>query len=358
MLHILFIILKIIGIILLAAIAFILLAVLVVLFVPIRYQVSIERTEEDGAPPISVQGSVFWLLHLINVRFHYPEKPMLRARIALRTIFVYPQESTDSATSKKRKKKKTKEAGKTERQDAAAPAETKEPSNAADNPTKNISTSDTGTEKTTVSETSRDKSPSIAADPGRLPAGQEQQNQAETDGEGQTGQKKSILQKLRSFVERIIEFWNRLKQILSNIQYTIRRLCDKIKDILHNIQYYKEVFESDVFQQSFALCRGELGYALRHLKPTKLKADWIIGTGDPVLNSDILAVYGVCYPLVGQNVRIVADYDAKHIEGTALIKGRIRLFALVRVAWRIYFNKNIRTLIRLLKKEAVTDGRK
>lgn len=317
MLHILFIILKIIGIILLAAIAFILLAVLVVLFVPIRYQVSIERTEEDGAPPISVQGSVFWLLHLINVRFHYPEKPMLRARIALRTIFVYPQESTDSATSKKRKKKKT-----------------------------------------TVSEASRDKSPAIAADPGRLPAGQEQQNQAETDGEEQTGQKKSILQKLRSFVERIIEFWNRLKQILSNIQYTIRRLCDKIKDILHNIQYYKEVFESDVFQQSFALCRGELGYALRHLKPTKLKADWIIGTGDPVLNSDILAVYGVCYPLVGQNVRIVADYDAKHIEGTALIKGRIRLFALVRVAWRIYFNKNIRTLIRLLKKEAVTDGRK
>ena len=317
MLHILFIILKIIGIILLAAIAFILLAVLVVLFVPVRYQVSIERTEEDGAPPISVQGSVFWLLHLINVRFHYPEKPMLRARIALRTIFVYPQESTDSATSKKRKKKKT-----------------------------------------TVSEASRDKSPSIAADPGRLPAGQEQQNQAETDGEEQTGQKKSILQKLRSFVERIIEFWNRLKQILSNIQYTIRRLCDKIKDILHNIQYYKEVFESDVFQQSFALCRGELGYALRHLKPTKLKADWIIGTGDPVLNSDILAVYGVCYPLVGQNVRIVADFDAKHIEGTALIKGRIRLFALVRVAWRIYFNKNIRTLIRLLKKEAVTDGRK
>lgn len=317
MLHILFIILKIIGIILLAAIAFILLAVLFVLFVPVRYQVSIERTEEDGAPPISVQGSVFWLLHLINVRFHYPEKPMLRARIALRTIFVYPQESTDSATSKKRKKKKT-----------------------------------------TVSEASRDKSPSIAADPGRLPAGQEQQNQAETDGEEQTGQKKSILQKLRSFVERIIEFWNRLKQILSNIQYTIRRLCDKIKDILHNIQYYKEVFESDVFQQSFALCRGELGYALRHLKPTKLKADWIIGTGDPVLNSDILAVYGVCYPLVGQNVRIVADYDAKHIEGTALIKGRIRLFALVRVAWRIYFNKNIRTLIRLLKKEAVTDGRK
>ena len=107
MLHILFIILKIIGIILLAAIAFILLAVLVVLFVPVRYQVSIERTEEDGAPPISVRGSVFWLLHLINVRFHYPEKPMLRARIALRTIFVYPQESTDSATSKKRKKKKT-----------------------------------------------------------------------------------------------------------------------------------------------------------------------------------------------------------------------------------------------------------
>lgn len=317
MLHILFIILKIIGIILLAAIAFILLAVLFVLFVPVRYQVSIERTEEDGAPPISVRGSVFWLLHLINVRFHYPEKPMLRARIALRTIFVYPQESTDSATSKKRKKKKT-----------------------------------------TVSEASRDKSPSIAADPGRLPAGQEQQNQAETDGEEQTGQKKSILQKLRSFVERIIEFWNRLKQILSNIQYTIRRLCDKIKDILYNIQYYKEVFESDVFQQSFALCRGELGYALRHLKPTKLKADWIIGTGNPVLNSDILAVYGVCYPLVGQNVRIVADYDAKHIEGTALIKGRIRLFALVRVAWRIYFNKNIRTLIRLLKKEAVTDGRK
>lgn len=352
MLHILLIILKIIGIILLAALALVLLAVLVVLFVPVRYQVSIERTEEDGAPPIGVRGSVFWLLHLVNVRFRYPEKPMLRARIALRTLFVYPQESTDSAKAKKRKKKKTKETAKPEREDEAASAETEKISDVTQ--TGNIDTRD----DKTVSEESGEKSPSLAEDTDTAPAGQEPQKDAETAGEEQADQRKSILQKLRSFVQRIIAFWNRLKQILSNIQYTIRRLCDKIKDILHNIQYYKEVFESDAFQQSFALGRGELGYALKHLKPTKLKADWIIGTGDPVLNSDILAVYGVCYPLVGQNVRIVADYDAKHIEGTALIKGRIRLYTLVRVAWRIYFNKNIRTLIRLLKKEAVTDGRK
>ena len=125
--------------------------------------------------------------------------------------------------------------------------------------------------------------------------------------------------------------------------------------MLDNIQYYREVFESDPFRQSAELCKKELGRAFKRLKPDRFEADIIVGTEDPASTGEILAVCGLLYPLIGPHVQVVGDFDCEkaHIEGQVYIRGKVRVITLIRTAVRIYFNKDIKKLIKLLKKEAV-----
>jgi hypothetical protein len=69
MLHVIGLILKLIGILLLAVLCLLLLLLLIVLLVPIRYRVEAEHGEEL----LAVEGRVNWLLHLINARVTYLE---------------------------------------------------------------------------------------------------------------------------------------------------------------------------------------------------------------------------------------------------------------------------------------------
>lgn len=72
MLHILFLILKIIGIILLIILGITLTLVGVVLFVPIRYRVKTETT--NGMKGLKTEGRATWLLHLISAQITYQDE--------------------------------------------------------------------------------------------------------------------------------------------------------------------------------------------------------------------------------------------------------------------------------------------
>ena len=110
---------------------------------------------------------------------------------------------------------------------------------------------------------------------------------------------------------------------------------------------------SDEFGRSFALCREQAGVVLKELKPDRVEVDLVFGTGDPASTGEVLAVCGMLYPVFGPKVRIAGDFERAHLEGYVFIKGKIRAFTFLRVAWKLYRNKDIRTLIKLFKKEAV-----
>ena len=79
----------------------------------------------------------------------------------------------------------------------------------------------------------------------------------------------------------------------------------------------------------------------------------MIGTGDPASTGQVIAIYGILYPLLGNHIDIIPDFEQQIVEGDLLIKGKITLFRLVKTAWIVYFNKDLRRLIKLLKREAV-----
>ena len=325
MLHIILLILKIIGIVLLSVMGLLILSIVCVLFVPVRYRIRVTREEGEGQTPVTAYVKVTWLLHIVNILVRYPAKVMVRVRVLIFTLFRIPEKEKKAKKQKKQKKAKKEynpDNMLLETQDVQVLPKEKEMPTA-----------------------------SAVTEPYVAFMGNEE---IEPDME-EPEEKKSPLAKIKIIIDKIKQIVEKIKTFFKNIQYTIRKICDKIKAVLDNIQYYREVLESDPFRQSLQTCKGELGWVLKRLKPDKFEADLIVGMEDPATTGEILAIFGMLYPLIGQHVRIVGDFECNktRVEGRLYIRGRIRMFTFLRTALRIYFSKDIKKLIKMLKKEAV-----
>lgn len=314
MISILLTVLKVLGILILLLLGIVVLAIFLVMFVPVRYQIYAERKLESGLP-FEVKLKLTWLLHLLNVRFLYPKEAYVRVRIGCFTVF-------RSDRTKEETKEKVKEKSKEKTGD-------EEPTSEKENfEMKTRAAKEAKQEHVTKEETGgcQDKTES-----GKKPEGESAEEE------------KTTWQK----------FFKKFLDLLKNLRYTIIQICDKIKKIVKNIKYYVEVINSVEFKKAFCLCRNQVGVLLRHICPKRIKGSLRIGTGEPSSTGQVLAVYGMLYPFLGNQIMVTPDFEQRIVEGELFIKGRITLFRLVKCAWIIYFNKDLRRIINMLKREAV-----
>ena len=359
MLHIVLLILKIIGIILGALLAVLLIGLCIALFVPVRYQIEAGRTEAEGAPPIEASVKITWLLHLINIRIRYPADVYLRVRIFLFTIFRLPQERKKERGRKvsgKKKNDKEEAAGKRNRNDAenkhGRSQEVESGRNAESSQSveggRNAESSQSveGGRNAESSQSLEDvgKAVSVRSEAQKSTAAESIQKLESVQEPGHEKQKIPFLKKLKKKLVQI-------RRIFQKIWYTLTGICDKIKTIWENIEYYTDILRSDTFKQAFSLCKDELFSIFFYIRPQKFQADLTVGMDDPAATGKILSYYGMLYPFIGSCVNVIPDFERKRMEGTVFIKGKIRLFNFIKAALRIYFNKDIRKLLKLFKKE-------
>lgn len=349
MLHILLLILKIIGIVLLCILGLLILGIACALFVPVRYRMEAVRKEGEGEPPVTVTVKITWLLHFVNVLVRFNGSLFVRARLTLFTLFRLPKKE-------KRGKAKTDSGKGRKKQEKVRQPEQERAVEKSGTP---VSESD-GTEKREAEKTTEKEqnqkyleTQEETAPPGAT------NNRVNEDGEPDAvpeeipDKKPGFVDKLRAIPKILRSIFEKIKSIFENIQYTIQNICDKIRSVSGTITYYKGVIEGEAFQHSFALCKKELLTIAKSLKPDKFEAALVVGTDDPAATGEILAVCGILYPILGPQVNVVGDFEKKRLEGRVFIKGKLRFFTFVRTAVRIYFNKDIRKLYGLLKKEAV-----
>ncbi|MCM1175642.1 MAG: DUF2953 domain-containing protein [Blautia sp.] len=338
MLHILLLILKITGIIVGTLLAVLLVCLLLVLFVPVRYRIEAGRTEEEGAPPVEASAKITWLLHLLDVRIQYPADVCVRARIFLFTVFRLPPKQKKKSGRKASGRKSAESAPEDKREEgpekapAAGSGERPERAPAAGNKEHIESAGTGGSMESAASEPGTDR---------RQESVQGPEPALEPESEKQ---KIPLKEKLNGKIKQI-------QRIFQKIWYTFTGICDKIKTIWENIEYYRGILQSDTFRQAFSLCKEELFSLFSYIRPRKFQADLTIGMDDPAATGKILSYYGMLYPFIGGNIAVNPDFERKRIEGTVYIKGKIRLFTFVKTAVRLYFNKNIRKLLRMFKKE-------
>lgn len=117
------------------------------------------------------------------------------------------------------------------------------------------------------------------------------------------------------------------------------------------------MLQSDSFKRAFDLCRNEVFSLISSILPRKLIGHVTVGTGDPASTAQILAVHGILYPLIGNHIFITPDFENSVLEGDFYMKGKITVFKILKTAGKVYFNKDLRRVIRLLKRRQY-NGRK
>ena len=300
MMAILLTILKVIGIGLLCILALLIVILALVLWVPLRYRLEVLKYDrKENAIEADIKLS--WLLHLIGVRFQYPEAAYVRVTLFGLTIF---------RSDKPRKSKKHK--------------------NTEQKKEETDKTEETAAEQKTAEH--------------KADAGKEEPPCSENIGNAGQDEAAMPQNKMQVFFQAVLR---RLK----NLKYTIRKIYDKIVDVIRNIRFYLEVLKSELFQNTWKRCSTEAIRLLKSIAPRKIKGRIRIGMEDPAATGQILAYYGMLYPFLEDKVDLIPEFERVVLEGNLLIKGKITAFRVLKTAFVIYFNQDLRKLLKLLKRE-------
>ena len=317
MLHVILQILSVIGIILLCILGLLLLLILLVLFVPIRYRIKGEKNAEVTR----AEAKATYLLHLVSVKFTYEKEMQLIARIFGIKVF-------DLA------KKKVAEA----EQDAKIVLEADARKESGGKQEETVQKSETVQENEPVQKTETVPETEPVQDTKII-----QEDEAASITEDDQKQKQNLFSKIKAKILAIIE----------KIKYTITSIYDKIKNIAETISYYKEILDKKENRAMYKRVWERVLKILKCIRPRKLKADLLVGTGSPDTTGYVCAVYGMLTPVLGEHVNFVADFEEKVFEGQVFAKGRITIFTLLVQGLKILFDKQIRIFINQLKREDI-----
>lgn len=318
MLHTVLLILKIFGIVLLCILGILVLLLLSVLFVPVRYRLLARKTETVWA-----KARVSWFFHILSAVFLYSGGGPANLVLRIFGIPVYDMRRREAREKARQEKAREKMSRKKKRPDKKK----QEPLSDADIPPQTDSAAQITHMDQTADGPERDKTGA------------------------KTREEEPVQEEKQSLAQRIREFFSKIFQALKNIEYTIRALCDRIKKAAGQASYYKEIWESEECVRAFSLCKGQLSRVIRNIKPSKFRLYVKVGSQDPEITGKLLSWYGMAYPFVYRNIRLQPYFDRDILEGELYCKGKVTFFVMLRAAWVIYFNKNIKKLLKLLKKE-------
>ena len=316
---IILLILKIIGITILCILAIVLCLLLLVLFVPIRYSVTASKYEDSD---FTAKVKITWLLHILNILAWYKDDLYYRVRITIFSI-------VKSDNLKKRKKnieKRQNEIEKSVQDREHKPNVTEIQENKSE--VKASNDIETANEEFSDSENIFDNN---------------YDNNSQEDLE-EEDEKKSLLKKICIIVEKILDF-------CVNIKDKIAAIYSKALDIIDDIDYYIDAVNDKRNQEIFSLCYNQLVKVLHNARPKIFKGKLQIGLDDPYSMGQMLSIYGILFPLIHDKIQLVPDYDREVMEGDLYIKGRVTLFVIIYAGVKIYFNRDFKRMMKILKKE-------
>lgn len=300
MLSIFLSVLKIIGFVLLGIIGFVLLILCLVLFVPIRYRLHIDKDKDEGFE-FRVFGVVSYLLHLLNVHIEYPSDRLFYVRISLFRIFP-------------RKEKKIK------------------------NNKNKISVSEDVEEKFDndffEEEISNDI---VTAYPIKEDTNEFCSEESDTE---ESANKESI----KDFLVHMVDFLRNFKEKISNI-------CKKICEIKDNADYYLGIINSNTFNHAFNKCKKEFIKLIKIILPASVKGYVEFGGKEPSLTAQVYGFYNVFKPRAFRRFKFIPFLEEERFNGHVDIKGHFCIISILVIAIKVYFNRDIKKTLKMFKKE-------
>ena len=308
MLHIILTILKILGCILLGVLALILALILIVLFVPFKYEMS---GKYYGSPEGTVKFT--WLFGALKVIGEFKDKN-IRARVSFftRSLLDIPkepevsQETPEDDFSELEELFEEMQSG----QETIVPDDQK--------PSEPVKTKD----KPVVS-----KEEPVRKEPDTL----------------KKEKIKTSREKIEEKPESSSETW------MDKIDHTLQKLKQKLESLSKNKEKISRFINAECTQNSIRFAKKALWSVFMYIRPKKISGYLHFGLGRPSDTGKVLGYASIFYALYGESVVLNPDFEQEIIEGDLYIKGSIPLYIFVYWGLRSLLNKDIRNLVKYIR---------
>lgn len=344
--HIILLLLKIIGWLLLIVLGLIVLTVCLVLFTPFRYQVQAKCDGDVSSLAAEANLSVFF--HLVRASVRYVDQKLSwQLRVAWKKFSSEPKgESVEEIKQEvghavKDVAEDVEQAGEEvwqgeSVQQAVETVEKEEPQTTS--PPKETASQ---TKETTLQEMvpQQKETPPKAASQTKeprqekvLPPPQEKSKKEkpkkEKDKKGEDKQKESNFSKIKGIIEKL--------------KCTLREICDKIETLKKKKDVLTDFITNETHVGALKKVLAELKRLLRRLLPKKFQADVHFGFEDPSITGRVLAGVSMVYPALCEHAQICPDFQQKVLEGNVFIKGHVRACIFASMGIRLLLNANVR----------------
>lgn len=319
MLHIVFLILKIIGII----VGLIVLLLLFLLFVPIRYKGSLDYFEKGNG-----WVKIYWLLHIVSAKLTIEQN---HPQLAIKILGI-------PLGSRKRKKEEDQfdfETGTEFSQSQAEPAKLPETVE------KEVEIQDIEKTEPKIEQTFEKKEEEINVE-------QEEANeQIEDTTESSSFWKKGI-QKVQIIWRRIISIPSKLKAVWENFKATVLAIGKKLTSSKQKLTEIKEILLEENSRMVYGFLKVRLLRIVQHIRPKKFQLYLHYGFEDPALTGEVTGVMAMFLGWYENAISLEPDFQQSVLEGSLKFRGRVRIAVLLWEGIRVVFHKSFRVMIKKL----------
>lgn len=319
-----------IGLVLLVILAIVLVLLLLLLFHPLVYRIKGEKQEK-----LYFHMRISWLFPFLYGNVIYQDK--LSCKLYLFGIPIYDMLSKNEEKDGRKAKQKT-----NKNEDVEKNRKKKENQQAAENQNGNqreiVNKNENEIEKAHEKiDENRNETVSSA--------------KAKMD-EKEICEKQSIyrrtVRKISGFFRKVKLFFQKLFEKIKNIKYTILNVKDKLEHVQESIVWYYEVLSREESKQAIEKGKKQIVRLLKHIKPKRVKGNVLFGFSDPAVTGEVLGFLSMFYPIMGNHISVIPDFEREVFLGDFFVKGRIRIFNLLQICWNVMFDEDIKTLYNIL----------
>lgn len=322
MLHIILLLFKIIGLLLLGIIVLFLILLATVILTPLTY--SAELSADNSIESLDGKVSFYWLFHLLEGYLNYKDgKFEWRIRAAWKQFGNTEYSKIFSAQSEDKPKSQ-------ESEHNSAISVSNESETA-------VSSNKTETE---IYREYNNKE--------NIP-GKSWENKGNDEKKRPAQKRKKFVEKKKLSAEkgRISE---KLQKFGEKIKYTFRKFCDKIKTLKKKKERITAFLESTVHKNAFSRLTREVRRLLRFLRPSRASVALEFGFTDPAYTGYTLAWISMIYPMIGEFTQLKPDFEHKVFRGNISLKGKFRIVYALIFVWNMAWDKNVRITYRDIRK--------
>ena len=283
-------ILKIIGIVLACIVGLVLLLVLLVLLVPIR-----DRFSGDGMnADIQADGKASWLFGLFSASIRFAEKKLLyRVSVAGISLkkgdFLNPEKS--------------------------------------------------GSEETNLE-------PQILK-----PQKDKKEEKEEKKEKEEKEEKEAVALEVRNKPEPEAKSEKEKEDLSDRIEHFFERLSEKYEGLIKKLEQTEAVLTSKVTGRAVKKVKEQLFHILNHIKPKKIAGNINFGLEDPANTAIIYGTIDILAIAVSEGKLIITpEFYQKGISLDMVMQGRILIGYLLVCALRVFFNKDVRRVVRVVRR--------